>query len=86
MNQEKTKAAYQKMLKKCPDVLTPAKAVRWTPVGKKAIYAALKNGDIESYIYKGSYIFTKDALIDYLVKTSNDKGKRNTVWGDNNAE
>ena len=70
MNQEKQREAYEKMLKKCPDILTPMKATRWSPVGKNTIYAALKNGEIESYTYKGGYIFTKDAFIDYLVKTA----------------
>ena len=82
MNQEKQRETYEKMLKKCPDILTPMKATRWSPVGKNTIYAALKNGEIESYTYKGGYIFTKDAFIDYLVKTANDKGKRYTIRGD----
>lgn len=47
MNQEKQREAYEKMLKKCPDILTPMKANRWSPVGKNTIYAALKNGEIE---------------------------------------
>ena len=82
MNQEKQREAYEKLLKKCPDILTPMKATRWSPVGKNTIYAALKNSEIESYTYKGGYIFTKDALIDYLVRTTNDKGKRYTIRGD----
>ena len=81
MNQEKRREAYEKMLKKCPDILTPMKANRWSPVGKNTIYAALKNGEIESYTYKGGYIFTKDAFIDYLVKTATDKGKRYSTAG-----
>ena len=67
MNQEKQREAYEKMLKKCPDILTPMKATRWSPVGKNTIYAALKNGEIEAYTYKGGYIFTKDAFIDYVL-------------------
>ncbi len=82
MNQEKQREAYEKMLKKCPDILTPMKAARWSPVGKNTIYAALKNGEIESYTYKGGYIFTKDAFIDYLVKTANDKGRGYPIRGD----
>ena len=82
MNNEKQKATLQKILKKCPEVLTPMKAARWAPVGKNTIYAALKNGEIESYTYKGGYIFTKDAFIDYLVKTADDKGKRYSIRGD----
>lgn len=50
--------------------------------GKNTIYAALKNGEIESYTYKGGYIFTKDAFIDYLVRTTNDKGRGYSIRGD----
>ena len=82
MNQEKQREAYEKMLKRCPDILTPMKANRWSPVGKNTIYAALKNGEIESYTYKGGYIFTKDAFIDYLVRTTKDSGRRYTIKGD----
>ena len=82
MNQEKQREAYEKMLKKCPDILTPMKAKRWSPVGKNTLYAALRNGELESYIYKGGYIFTKEALIDYLVKTANDNGNRYSIRGD----
>ena len=82
MNQEKQREAYEKMLKKCPDILTPMKANRWSPVGKNTIYTALKNGEIESYTYKGGYIFTKDAFIDYLVRTTKDSGRRYTIKGD----
>ena len=82
MNQENQREAYQKLLKKCPDILTPMKVARWSPIGKNTIYAALKSGEIESYNYKGGYIFTKDALIDYLVTTTNDKGIHYTIRGD----
>ena len=37
--------------------------------------AEIKSGEIESFIYRGGYILTKDELINYLVKTSNDKGR-----------
>ena len=68
MNQEKQREAYEKLLKKCPDILTPMKANRWSPVGKNTIYAALKNGEIESYTYKGGYIFTKDGYCERQTK------------------
>ena len=47
MNQEKQRKALEKILKKCPDVLTPMKASHWAPIGKNAIYAAIKSGEIE---------------------------------------
>ena len=75
MSQEPQKIKLQKMLKKCPEILTPMKAAKWAPVGKNAIYSAIKSGELESYVYKGGYIISKDTLIDYLVKTSDEKGR-----------
>ena len=82
MTEEQQKIKLQKMLKKCPEVLTPMKAVKWAPIGKNTLYAAIKSGEIESFTYKGGYIITKDALIDYLVKTADQKGRRFTIRGD----
>ena len=82
MTQEQQKIKLQKMLKKCPEVLTPMKAVKWAPIGKNTLYAAIRSGEIESFVYKGGYIFTKDALIDYLVKTADQNGRRFTIRGD----
>ena len=82
MNQEQQKVKLQKMLKKCPEVLTPMKAVKWAPIGKNTLYAAIRSGELESFVYKGGYIITKDALIDYLVKTAEQKGRRFTIRGD----
>ena len=82
MTEEQQKIKLQKMLKKCPEVLTPMKAVKWAPIGKNTLYAAIKSGEIESFVYKGGYIFTKDALIDYLVKTADQNGRRFTIRGD----
>ena len=81
MTHENAKVKLEKMLKKCPEILSPRAATKWAPVGKNAIYAAIKNGEIESFIYKGGFIITKDALIDYLVKTANDKGRTYTLRG-----
>jgi hypothetical protein len=76
MNQEKTRETYQKMLKKCPEILTCTKATKWSTVGKNTIYTAIQKGELEAFVYKRSYIFTKDAFIDYLVRTSNDTGRK----------
>ena len=82
MNQEKLREAYEKMLKKCPEILTCSKATKWSIVGKNTIYAAIQKGELEAFIYKHSYVFTKDAFIDYLVKTSNDTGRKFARAGD----
>lgn len=82
MTEEQQKIKLQKMLKKCPEVLTPMKAVKWAPIGKNTLYAAIKSGEIETFVYKDGYIFTKDALIDYLIKTADQNGRRFTIRGD----
>lgn len=82
MTEEQQKIKLQKMLKKCPEVLTPLKAVKWAPIGKNTLYAAIRSGEIESFVYKGGYIITKDTLIDYLVKTADQNGRRFTIRGD----
>ena len=82
MNQEQQKVKLQKMLKKCPEVLTPMKAVKWAPIGKNTLYAAIRSGEIEFFVYKGGYIITKDSLIDYLVKTAEQKGRSFTIRGE----
>lgn len=82
MTQEQQKIKLQKMLKKCPEMLTPMKAVKWAPIGKNTLYAAIRSGEIESFVYKGGYIITKDTLIDYLVKTADQKGRSFTIRGD----
>ncbi len=86
MNSKLTREQLEKMLTKCPEILTPTKARKFAPVGKNKLYDAVKNGEIESYIYKGGYIFTKDALIDYLIKTSTDKGHGFAVAGEKNEK
>ncbi len=75
MTTEKQRKIIEKMMKKCPEVLTPMKAAKWAPIGKNKIYAAIQNHTLEAYVYKGGYIFSKDALIDYLVNTADEKGR-----------
>ena len=84
MNYESKKNMLNRMLKNCPEILTPMKASKWAPIGKNAIYAAIRNKEIESFIYRGGYIITKEALIDYLVKTSEEQGRTFKIRGDKN--
>lgn len=86
MTNEEQRNQLEKMLKKCPEILTPLKAAKWMPIGKNAVYAAIKSKELESYVYKGTYIITKDAMIDYIIKTSEDKGKTFTIRGGKNVK
>ncbi len=82
MNKENQRKQLEKMLRKCPEILTPSKARKWTPIGRNTLYEAVKNGEIESYIYKGGYIFTKDALIDYMLRNTDEVGRTFAVAGE----
>ena len=78
----KTKRSISKDAQKMSWYPNPNESGSVVTRGKNTIYAALKNGEIESYTYKGGYIFTKDAFIDYLVRTTNDKGRGYSIRGD----
>ena len=75
MTEKQIREIFEKMLVDCPEVLSPAKAIKGSPLGKNSIYKALKNGEIDYFLYKGSYLFTKDAFIDFLIRTANVGGR-----------
>ena len=88
MNEEfDTRSEYYRqqlehLLRKCPDILTPAKAARWSPLGKNKIYELLKSGELRSFTYQGGYIISKSDLIDYLAAHCEDSnGRRFKVGG-----
>ena len=66
----------ESMLKNCPEMLSPIKVSRCTPLGKNRVYALIKAGEIRSFIYQGAYMISKTDLIDYLVEHSDDKGAK----------
>ena len=39
---ESYRQELEHLLRKCPDILTPAKAAKWSPLGKNKIYELLK--------------------------------------------
>jgi len=72
MNKEEKRKELERMLRKCPDILTPAKAVNWSPFGKNQIYELLRSGELRSFIYCGKYIIAKEDLLDYLTEHCED--------------
>jgi excisionase family DNA binding protein len=49
-----------------PDVLTPADLIRFLPLGRNAVYEALKCGRIESIRMGQKYLIPKAALRKFL--------------------
>ncbi len=48
---ENYRQQLEHLLRKCPNILTPAKAAKWSPLGKNKIYELLKSGELRSFKY-----------------------------------
>ncbi len=59
---ENYRQQLENLLRKCPDILTSAKAARWSPLGKNKIYELLKSRELRSFKYQGGYIISKATL------------------------
>ncbi len=77
MEQNEMYKAIEHLLENCPDVLTPKKIVRWSPLGKNTVYEIIKKGELRSFKYRGTYLIAKSDLVQYLVDHANDKPRRN---------
>ena len=38
MNKEEKRKELERMLRRCPEILSPIKAARWSPLGKNRVY------------------------------------------------
>ena len=76
MTYKESVRALKKLMRDCPDVLTPIKASKCSPLGKNKIYALIKSGELKSFIYQNSYIISKADLIEYLAIHAEDEGKK----------
>ena len=72
MGKDSKRKELERLLRKCPDVLTPTQAVHWSPFGKNRIYELLKSKELRSFSYCGKYIIAKADLIDYLLEHCDD--------------
>ncbi len=72
MTKEEKISELERMLRKCPEMLTPKKVCHWSPLGRNRVYELIKSKELRSFIFQGSYIITKDDLIDYLAEHSED--------------
>ena len=74
MSRQNVKGALEKMLKNCPDCITPAQAAGWSPFGKNKIYTLINSGEIPSYNIGGTHCIAKSDLIAYICEHANDTG------------
>ena len=66
----------ERMLKNVPDLMTPLKVSKCTPLGKNRVYELIKSGEIPSIIFQSSYLIAKSDVIEYLAAHANDKSRR----------
>ena len=62
----------ERLLRGCPDIMTPAQVARWSPYGRNTVYKLLHSGELKSYIFRGGYLIAKTDLIEHLVEHSED--------------
>ncbi len=72
----------ERMLKNAPDLMTPLKVSKCTPLGKNRVYELIKSGEIRSIIFQNSYIVAKADVIEYLADHANDKNGRHFILTD----
>ena len=76
MNKEEKRKELERMLRRCPEILSPIKAARWSPLGKNRVYELIHSGELRSFVYQGGYILRQHHLIDYLLEPSDDAPDR----------
>lgn len=76
MTEEKKIIQLEKLLRNAPEIMTPIKVSRFSPLGKNRVYELIKTGELTSFIYQGTHIIAKSDLIEYLAKHSDDEPRR----------
>ena len=52
MTREEKIIELERMFKNCPEMLSPIKVSRWTPLGKNRVYELIKSKELKSFIYR----------------------------------
>ena len=76
MTTEEKIKGLEHLLRKCPDVITALEASRLIHVSKNSIHAAINEGKLIAYAYRGKRLISKADFIDYLAATTDDE----TAW------
>jgi hypothetical protein len=72
MTKEEKIIKLERMFKRCPEILTPLKASKWTPWGKNHMYELIHSGELRAFTYRAGYMIAKTDLIEYLAEHSDD--------------
>ena len=72
MTTEEKIIALERLLRKCPDVLTSYGAAKWMHMSKNTVYALIREGKLTAYRYRGGFLISKADIIDYMAATTDD--------------
>lgn len=72
MSTEKNRESIERMLKNCPELMTPMQLYKWSIFGKNHIYWLINTGELRSFVYRGAHIITKEDYINYLLEHCED--------------
>ena len=73
MTTEEKIKGLEHLLRKCPDVITALEASRLIHVSKNTIHAAINEGKLIAYAYRGKRLISKADFIEYLAATTDDE-------------
>ena len=73
MTREEKIKAFERMLTRAPEIMTPGQVIKFSPFGKNKVYKLLKDNELPSLIFQGHYIISKDDLIEYLADSCDKK-------------
>lgn len=76
MTKEQKIAAFERMLRRAPEILTPKKVCSFSPLSKNKVYELIKTKELRSFVYRGGYIVSKADLIEYLADHCDDASNR----------
>ncbi len=71
----------ERMLHNAPDILSPVKASRCSPLGRNKIYELIKTKELRAFVFQGSYMICKSDLIEYIADHSDDKSSKHYAIG-----
>ncbi len=76
MTREEKINELERMLANVPEIISPLKASKCSPIGKNRIYELIKKKELRAFEYQGTYIIAKIDLIEYLADHSEDKSPK----------
>lgn len=76
MTKEEKIVELERMLRGCPEIMTPNTARKYSPFGINTIYKMIRDKEIRAFVYRNGYFISKHDLIEYIAEHSDDPTSR----------